>query len=64
MVMRLNWAINDKEELFLTEGGHLYESDEGVADEALDITQVQLRVERQVLRRFPRTKAVCLVTKT
>ncbi|EXJ83497.1 hypothetical protein A1O1_07120 [Capronia coronata CBS 617.96] len=64
MVMRVNWAINDKEELFLTEGGHLYENDEGVADENIDINQVQLRVERQVLRRLPRTKAICFVTKT
>ena len=64
MVMRLNWAINDKEELFLTEGGHLYESDEGVVDDSIDITQVQLRVERQVLRRLPRPKAILLVTKT
>ncbi|EXJ88764.1 hypothetical protein A1O3_01828 [Capronia epimyces CBS 606.96] len=65
MVVRANWAINDKEELFLTEGGHLYDEEEDVvADESIDINQVQLRVERQVLRRLPRTKAICMVTKT
>ncbi|KAI1608254.1 hypothetical protein EDD37DRAFT_654253 [Exophiala viscosa] len=64
MVVRVNWAINDHEELFLTEGAHLYENDVGEADESIDIEQVQLRVERQVLRRLPRTKAICFVTKT
>ncbi|KAK4944583.1 hypothetical protein LTR10_016017 [Elasticomyces elasticus] len=64
MVLRVNWSINDHEELFLTEGGHLYENDVGEADESIDINQVQLRVERQVLRRLPRTKAICFVTKT
>lgn len=65
MVQRLNWSINDKVELFLVEGGHLYdETSEVEADETIDINQVQLRVERQVLRRLPRTKAICFVTKT
>jgi len=66
MVMRLNWSINDKEELFLVSGGHLYETDseEVHADETIDINQVQLRIERQVLRRLPRTGAICFITKT
>lgn len=66
LVMRLNWSINDKEELFLVSGGHLYESDtkDALADETIDINQVQLRIERQVLRRLPRTGAICFITKT
>lgn len=62
--MRLNWAINDRVELFLVEGGHLYDEVDVVADESIDINEVQVRVERQVLRRLPRTKAICMVTKT
>lgn len=62
--MRLNWAINDRVELFLVEGGHLYDEVDVVADESIDINEVQVRVERQVLRRLQRTKAICMVTKT
>jgi hypothetical protein len=66
LVMRLNWSINDKKELFLVAGGHLYEGDaeDTAADEGIDINQVQLRVERQVLRRLPKSNAMCMLTKT
>jgi hypothetical protein len=66
LVMRLDWSINDREEIFLVAGGHLYEddADDTPADEDIDISQVQLRVERQVLRRLPKTKAMCMLTKT
>jgi hypothetical protein len=66
MVMRLNWGINDTLKLYLPEGGHLYEDegDEGQADEGIDINQVQLRIERQTLRRLPRTRAICFLAKT
>lgn len=64
--MRLNWSINDHEELFLVTGGHLYENDaaDTKPDEDIDIEQVQLRVERQVLRRLPKSNAMCMFTKT
>lgn len=62
--MRLNWSINDHVELFLVEGGHLYDELDVVADENIVINEVQVRVERQVVRRLPRTKAMCMVTKT
>ncbi|KAF2500801.1 hypothetical protein BU16DRAFT_259183 [Lophium mytilinum] len=64
LVMRLNWSINDHEELFLVEGAHLYENDVPVVDTSIDIDQVQLRVERQVLRRLPKSGAMCMLTKT
>lgn len=66
LVMRLNWSINDHEELFLVAGGHLYEDDaeDTAANADIDISQVQLRIERQVPRRLPRTGAVCMLTKT
>jgi len=66
LVMRLNWSINDREGIFLVAGGHLYEDDaeNTAANEDIDISQVQLRVERQVLRRLPKTKAMCMLTKT
>jgi len=64
--MRLNWSINDKEELFLVSGFHLYENDadDTPADETIDISQVQLRVERQVVRRLPKSQAIFMATKT
>lgn len=66
MVMRTNWGINDHFELFMPDGGHLYEDDVGkdVADESIDINQCQLRVERQILRRLPRTRALAFLAKT
>lgn len=66
LVMRLNWSINDKEELFLIKGGHLYEGDalDTPPDDEINIDQVQLRVERQVLRRLPKSNAMCMLTKT
>jgi hypothetical protein len=64
LVMRLNWSINDHEELFLVEGAHLYENDIPAVDTSIDINQVQLRVERQVLRRLPKSGAMCMLTKT
>lgn len=63
-MMRVNWSINDKEEFFLVDGGHLYENDDGIVDESIDINQVHLRIERQVLRRLPKTGAMCMLTKT
>lgn len=62
--MRVNWGINDREELFFLDGTHLYEGDEAAPDEKIDISQVQLRIERQVLRRLPRSGAICMLTKT
>ncbi|KAK8248997.1 hypothetical protein IWZ00DRAFT_313155 [Phyllosticta capitalensis] len=64
LMMRVNWSINDKEEFFLVDGGHLYENDDGIVDESIDINQVHLRIERQVLRRLPKTGAMCMLTKT
>ncbi|KAF2087937.1 hypothetical protein K490DRAFT_40713, partial [Saccharata proteae CBS 121410] len=65
MVMRVNWSINDREELVLLEGGHLYENDADTpANEQINIDEVQLRVERQVIRRLPRSGAMCMLTKT
>lgn len=64
LVMRVNWGINDKEELFFLDGTHLYEGDTAAANENIDITQVQLRVERQVVRRLPKSGAMCMLTKT
>ncbi|KAK8162500.1 hypothetical protein IWX90DRAFT_415776 [Phyllosticta citrichinensis] len=64
LMMRINWSINDKEEFFLIDGGHLYEGDDGIVDESVDINQVHLRIERQVLRRLPKTGAMCMLTKT
>ncbi|KAL1632424.1 hypothetical protein SLS56_003666 [Neofusicoccum ribis] len=64
LVMRVNWGINDREELFFLDGTHLYEGDEASADDSIDINQVQLRVERQVLRRLPVSGAMCMMTKT
>lgn len=64
LVMRVNWGINDKEELFFLDGTHLYEGDTAAADENIDINQVQLRVERQVVRRLPKSGAMCMLTKT
>ncbi|KAK7514434.1 uncharacterized protein IWZ02DRAFT_74475 [Phyllosticta citriasiana] len=64
LMMRINWSINDKEEFFLVDGGHLYENDDGIVDESIDINQVHLRIERQVLRRLPKTGAMCMLTKT
>ncbi|OJD30677.1 putative hrq family protein 4 [Diplodia corticola] len=64
LVMRVNWGINEREELFFLDGTHLYEGDEASSDENIDINQVQLRVERQVLRRLPRSGAICMLTKT
>ncbi|KAF9629365.1 hypothetical protein BFW01_g10568 [Lasiodiplodia theobromae] len=64
LLMRVNWGINDREELFFLDGTHLYEGDEAAPDEKIDISQVQLRIERQVLRRLPRSGAICMLTKT
>ncbi|KAL0263569.1 hypothetical protein SLS55_002550 [Diplodia seriata] len=64
LVMRVNWGINEREELFFLDGTHLYEGDEASADPNIDIDQVQLRVERQVLRRLPKSGAICMLTKT
>lgn len=66
MVMRVNWGINDRLELHMPDGGHLYEDDDldTAADESIDINQCQLRIERQVLRRLPRTKALAFLAKT
>ncbi|EKG16977.1 hypothetical protein MPH_05803 [Macrophomina phaseolina MS6] len=64
LVMRVNWGINDREELFFLEGTHLHEGDTATANEHIDINQVQLRVERQVLRRLPKSGAMCMLTKT
>ncbi|KAL2072619.1 hypothetical protein VTL71DRAFT_11962 [Oculimacula yallundae] len=63
VVKRANWSIVTDGKLFAASGLHLYEGEEKV-DEEINIDTTFLRVERQLLHRLPRTRALVFSFKT
>ncbi|KZF24857.1 hypothetical protein L228DRAFT_265370 [Xylona heveae TC161] len=65
-VQRVNWSFTTTDKLYTPGGNHLYEGEE-VSDaekDAIDISKVHLRCERQVLHRLPSSRAVVFSFKT
>ncbi|KAF3920578.1 hypothetical protein ABW21_db0200678 [Orbilia brochopaga] len=64
-VKRLNWTVSTHEKLSLPIGNHIYDGDSvPQALDTVDLDRTYLRVERQVLLRLPKSKAMAFFVKT
>ncbi|KAJ5768007.1 hypothetical protein N7533_000590 [Penicillium manginii] len=63
-VKRMNWNIQTGDYLINVAGNHIKEGDEFVADEDVDHSTANLRIELQTLTRLPETKFVLFCFKT
>ncbi|KAJ5965933.1 hypothetical protein N7481_012647 [Penicillium waksmanii] len=63
-VKRMNWNIQTGDCLINVAGNHIKEGDEFVADEDVDHSTANLRIELQSLTRLPETKFVLFCFKT
>ncbi|KAJ5613861.1 hypothetical protein N7528_007515 [Penicillium herquei] len=63
-VRRTNWNVQTGTELINVAGNHIKEGDEFIADEEVDCSQANLRIELQSLTRLPSTKFILFCFKT